>query len=159
MEIVEIVPLGPDDWELYRDLRIAGLTEAPYAFSSTLDDVRALGEAEWRAKLESRAQFVARDGAGMAVGTVGAFPDGDGVELTSLWVDPRARGRGVGAALVERVIAHARARGCRDVRLAVAVGNATAERLYRRCGFLRTGVLQTVRPGEPELEAQMIRLL
>ncbi|HET7501181.1 MAG TPA: GNAT family N-acetyltransferase [Kofleriaceae bacterium] len=156
---MRIVPLGPEDWELYRDLRIAGLTEAPYAFSSTLDELRQLGEAEWRAKLASRMQFIAHDRDGVAIGTVGAYSDGDGVELISLWVVPRARGHGVGAALVERVIAHARARGCRDVRLAVAEGNAVAERLYRRCGFTRTGVLQPVRAGEPELEAEMIRVL
>lgn len=156
---MEIVQLVPDDWAMFRALRMTALSQAPYAFSSTLEGERQLGEAAWRAKLATRAQFVARDPDGSPLGTAGAFREADAIELISMWVEPRARGRGVGAALVERVVAHARAVGCREVHLHVAADNPTAERLYARCSFTRTGVVEPIRIGEPRLEARMVRTL
>jgi len=152
---MEIVLLVPEDWAMFRALRMAALSEAPHAFSSTLEGERHLGEAAWRAKLATRAQFVARAPDGSPLGTAGAFREADVTELISMWVAPLARGRGVGAALVERVVAHAKEAGCRAVHLHVAEDNPAAERLYARCGFTRTGSVEPIRAGEPRLEATM----
>ena len=165
MDRVEIRRLEPGDWEVFRDLRVAALSDAPHAFGSTLDGEQRLGEADWRAKLASRAQFVAGDAARDAarddtpIGTVGAYREGDVMELISMWVDPRRRGHGIATALVDRVIVHARSLGCSEVRLWVAEGNTVAERLYRRCGFAWTGAVQRIRPDEPRSEAEMVRVL
>ena len=70
--------------------------------------------------------------------------DGDGQQLISMWVAPSARGRGVGRALVGRVIAAAAGR---PLWLRVLDGNETAIRLYQRCGF----VLDDSRPGRQRL--------
>ncbi len=156
---MDIAQLVPDDWAMFRALRIAALSEASYAFGSTLDGEQRLGEADWRVKLATRAQFVARDAGSAPVGTIGADRDGEAIELVSMWVAPAVRGRGVGAALVEHVVAHAGALGCREVRLWVTEGNAAAERLYARCGFVRTGGVQPIRPGEPATEVEMMRVL
>jgi len=156
---MEIVQLVPDDWAMFRALRMTALSEAPYAFSSTLEGEQQLGEGAWRAKLATRTQFVAREVGGSPLGTAGAFREGDVIELISMWVEPRARGRGVGAALVDRIVDHARAVGCRTVYLHVAEDNAIAGRLYTRCGFTRTGVVEPIRPGEPRLETTMVRVL
>lgn len=59
-----------------------------------------------------------------------------------LGVDPAAQGRGVGRALVEAAVGEARARGARKLALRVLGGNATARRLYERCGFVVEGVLE-----------------
>jgi ribosomal protein S18 acetylase RimI-like enzyme len=59
--------------------------------------------------------------------------DDDGQQLTSMWVAPSVRGRGVGRALVGRVIAAAAGR---PLWLRVLDGNETAIRLYQRCGFV-----------------------
>ncbi|MBO0867055.1 MAG: GNAT family N-acetyltransferase [Micromonosporaceae bacterium] len=61
------------------------------------------------------------------------------VELMSMWVAPRARGRGVGELLIAAVADWAALAGARTMLLAVAEGNTAAERLYRRAGFLPTG--------------------
>lgn len=47
--------LNPDDWQLWRNLRLQALEEAPYAFSSRLADWQGEGDTEvrWRARLSA----------------------------------------------------------------------------------------------------------
>jgi len=96
---------------------------------------------------------------GHVVGVVGA---GSGefsgtVALTSLWVDPRFRGRGVGTALIGAVEDWAKSQDLTQVVLWVTEANRSAERLYERLGFKRTGRVSEVRPGEPAVEHEMSR--
>jgi GNAT superfamily N-acetyltransferase len=58
--------------------------------------------------------------------------------LEDLFVSGAARGKGVGAALVEAAIERARVRGCRRIELDTAEDNANALRLYERFGFSTT---------------------
>jgi ribosomal-protein-alanine acetyltransferase len=53
------------------------------------------------------------------------------------------RGEGIGTALLDRLLATATDRGCREVFLYVRADNPRARELYRRTGFTETGV----RPG------------
>ena len=147
----------PDEWQRFRELRLAALAEAPYAFGSTLEREQGFDEAAWRSRLSGRRQFVAEAG-GNWVGTAGVVPadDGEGVELVSMWVAPAARGTGVSADLVQTVIEWARAEDRLPLRLWVAAGNQRAERLYSRLGFERNGEVQPIRSTEPDrLEFQM----
>jgi ribosomal protein S18 acetylase RimI-like enzyme len=87
---------------------------------------------------------------------VGVTPTGPGVaQLVSMWVDPAARGRGVGDLLVRQVLGWARAHGFAEVRLWVSEGNEHAERLYARHGFQRTGAEQPVRGKAGVMELGM----
>ncbi len=85
----------------------------------------------------------------MPVGTAGGLRQGDAAELTSIWVDPRHRGRGIGDDLVRTVVDWTGRQGCRVVRLWVSEGNEPAERLYARHGFVRTGEVQPIFAHEP----------
>ncbi|MER5333335.1 GNAT family N-acetyltransferase [Micromonospora sp. NPDC002717] len=59
-------------------------------------------------------------------------------EFRMLAVDPAAQGRGVGAALVEACVSRATELGCSAVMICVRHGfAASAQRLYRRRGFVR----------------------
>ena len=58
--------------------------------------------------------------------------------LEDLFVSEAARGKGVGAALVEAAIERARVRGCRRIELDTAEDNESALRLYTRLGFSAT---------------------
>ena len=79
------------------------------------------------------------------------------LELVSMWVRPQARGRQVGSALVEAVMAYARARPVARVHLWVTETNKAARRLYERCGFTPTGERQPL-PSDPALmELAMVR--
>jgi GNAT superfamily N-acetyltransferase len=54
--------------------------------------------------------------------------------LKELFVEDDCRGRQVGTALVEAVIAHARVRGCGRLQWLVLPGNERAKQFYRRFG-------------------------
>ncbi len=129
--------VGPDDWVVWRLLRQRSLLEDPQAFAASVE--RWTGDQDrednWRARLAAPgACFVAEHGAA-PVGMVAIRPDdeGDGQQLISMWVAPSARGRGVGRALVGRVIS---AVAGKPLWLRVIDGNGTAIRLYQRCGFV-----------------------
>ena len=64
--------------------------------------------------------------------------DGYG-EVKSLWVDPAARGRGVGGALLTALERRARAEGLPVLRLETGDDLYEAHRLYRRHGFSDRG--------------------
>jgi ribosomal protein S18 acetylase RimI-like enzyme len=81
------------------------------------------------------------------------------VELVSMYVRPRGRGRGVGEALVAAVVGWAAARRATSVHLWVTETNAPARALYQRCGFALTGERQPL-PSDPALsEVAMARPL
>ena len=69
---------------------------------------------------------------GQPVGVGVLLPDAYGVELAYLGLIPEARGRGLGAALLNQALARA---GGADVRLSVDARNTPARRLYERAGF------------------------
>ena len=76
---------------------------------------------------------------GERVGAILYVRDGDRAgKLRTLLVDPRARGKGVGGALVDAVVRHARARGDRTLTLYTHAHLQAARRLYERAGFVLT---------------------
>jgi len=145
---------------VFREIRLAALKEAPYAFGSTYQREVEADELNWRSRLAGRAQFVAELLDGSAAGTAGGIPSGDGsASLISVWVRPESRGTGAGDSLVEAVLEWARAGRFPAVRLWVTTGNDAAERLYVRHGFVRTGAVKPVIEGEDRTELEMIRVL
>lgn len=59
--------------------------------------------------------------------------------MDGIFVDARARGQGVGRALLDAVCQTAQARGCAEVRLDVIDTNPRARALYEREGFMAQG--------------------
>jgi ribosomal protein S18 acetylase RimI-like enzyme len=153
---VEILEIGPDEWDVFRDLRLRALRDAPRAFESRYEDWAQAPEERWRDRLASVPfNVVARlDGelAGMASGV---YDGGEQAELISMWVDPEARGSGVFQALVDAVVEWARAAG-RATYLMVRSDNARAIAAYTRAGFLDLGVPPDFDPDAP-LENKMVR--
>jgi ribosomal protein S18 acetylase RimI-like enzyme len=68
----------------------------------------------------------------------GVWRAGGDCLLEDLFVDPAARGAGLGRALIDATLDRARARGCRRVELDVNEANDTAIRLYESAGFSAT---------------------
>ncbi|MER5642141.1 GNAT family N-acetyltransferase [Kitasatospora sp. NPDC002227] len=146
--MLELRTLTSDDWPLWREVRLAALGEAPYAFGSTLAQWQGAGDREerWRARLSipgAHDLLALLDG--VAVGMASGVP-GEGAadaELISMWVAPAARGRGVGDHLIRAVERWAVERGATVLRLSVMPDNRMATALYGRHGFTDTG-----EPGE-----------
>ena len=149
-----------DDWQALRDIRLAALRDAPDAFASTYAEQAAFEEADWRQRIarggtflafipEADASDVPEADASEPAGLAGGYQQGPGtVELISMFVRPRARGRGVGEALIAAVLDWARARNATSVHLWVTETNKPARLLYERCGFSLTGERQPL-PSNP----------
>ncbi|GAA3141294.1 ribosomal protein S18 acetylase RimI-like enzyme [Kribbella aluminosa] len=137
--MIDVQAIGPDDWKAWRDLRLAALGEAPYAFGSQLADWVEAPEERWRQRLsEPGAYQVIATIDGTPAGMAGGFPDNDTAELVSMWVAPAGRGQGVGNALMTAVEDWARSTGATAMTLSVVPGNDPAHGLYLRHGYVDT---------------------
>ena len=141
------------DADRLRALRLRALADAPDAFGSSLEAELAHPDSEWLdlARLSEDADevavFAAVDGerwVGMAGGHW--YDREEGVAgLWGMWVDPAARGRGLGARLVAAVHEWAAAHGARVLRLGVISGEGDPTRFYEGLGFAATGESGTLR--------------
>jgi GNAT superfamily N-acetyltransferase len=150
----------PDDWETLRDIRLGALRDAPDAFGSTYAEQVKFTKEDWLNRIGRSTTFLAYHDEN-PVGIAGGYQELPGViELISMWVDPRARGRGVGEALVAAVTDWARLQDtAATLHLWVTETNKPACRLYERCGFTPTGERQQL-PSNPALtEIAMARPL
>jgi len=86
----------------------------------------------------------------------------DEVHLLNLSVDAPVQGRGLGARMIDWLMADVAARGARSMMLEVRPSNTTALRLYERKGFLRIGLRRRYYPahnGTREDAIVMVRRL
>jgi ribosomal protein S18 acetylase RimI-like enzyme len=145
---MKIERLSPDDEDRLRSIRLAALRDAPDAFGSTLEETSARPAESWRQQLRDLATFVAVMGGADAGIVRGVQLDEDPAVaiLLSMWVAPTARGKGVGKALVDALVAWARADGFARLVLDVADDNQPAIALYARTGFEPTGETGTLPP-------------
>lgn len=134
------------DVELYRNLRLAALRDAPMAFASSFEEESLLSLEVFRARLPVdgvSAVFAAVDGE-TAVGMAG-FQASDRLKsrhkgvMWGVYVAPQYRGLGLAGRLVDAVIARAR-QHVMLLECGVAVENPPARRVYRSRGFVPYGV-------------------
>ena len=160
-------PIRCDEGRRLRALRLRALADAPWAFGSTLAKEEAFTEAVWQERAargatgEDGVTYVAEEGdrwVGMVTGLVND-PAEPRLEVVGMFVEPVARGRGVGAALLEAVASWARGRGAPRLRLWVTSTNGAALRLYQRRGFRPTGKTKPLDHTPSVSECEMIREL
>ncbi len=157
-------PLTAGEWRTWRDMRLRALADAPDAFGATLADESRRTDDTWQQRLSAAAvsgrdcPLVAEvDGAAVGLTWAKASEDGALVSLYQVWVAPESRGRGIAAALLRHATDWSAARGARHIELGVTTGDTPAVRLYRRLGFIETGVQEALRDGSP-LVQQIMRL-
>jgi ribosomal protein S18 acetylase RimI-like enzyme len=155
--MVMVREVGQHEWELLRDVRLAALREAPYAFGSTYEREAPFTEEQWRGRLSSRsvAFFAFAEDPDSPAGLAGVYEEDGAADVMSMWVRPAARGRGVGEALLVAAAGWSKARGHDSLYLWVTETNEAARRLYERCGFSSTGDRQ---PLPSDVSLQEIRM-
>ena len=98
MKTIRRIQAGEVD--LYKQIRLAALKEAPYAFGSTYDSALERSDESWRAQVESSAQgsdratFIAFSD-NVPIGIAALYRDKekrDTGELLQVWVGPEFRG-------------------------------------------------------------------
>ncbi len=140
--------LTSDDWQTLRDVRLAALADAPYAYGSTLAIEQEFAETEWRRRLDTALWVLAVGAAGPA-GLVGIYvPPDETPMLIAMWVGPDYRGQGVGDALISEILRWAAEKRWPRVVLRVADGNDAARKLFLRHGFTPTGQHQPLESDE-----------
>jgi len=143
-----------EDWKALRDIRLEALRDAPYAFGSTYAREAVFGAADWQRRISRGGNFLGylpEASATEPAGLIGGYQEvPETVQLVSMYVRPRARGRGVGEALIAAVIDWAAARNASSVHLWVTETNKPARLLYERCGFTPTAERQPL-PSNPSL--------
>jgi ribosomal protein S18 acetylase RimI-like enzyme len=118
-----------------------GLVDAFAALLPQLSSSPPPGRAELTeiARSEAAILLVARDGRGALVGSLTLVlfrvPTGLRAWIEDVVVDEKARGAGVGEALVQAALSRAAAAGARSVDLTSRPSRDAANRLYQRLGF------------------------
>jgi RimJ/RimL family protein N-acetyltransferase len=131
--------LGPDDVTGYREIRAEALAQHPDAFGTSVAEFAGRSNEDVARMLQALAVYAA-EGPDGKLGGLAAFERDVGVRaahrgwLMQVYVRPAHRGTGLGEALVERIIEHARHHVV-QVHLGVSTENQPALELYRRCGF------------------------
>ena len=139
MSAPELVRVGPDEWEAFRDVRLASLADAPGAFGASYADWVDAPEQRWRSRLTDVPFTIVALSGGRGVGVVSGAQADDHVELISMWVAPEHRGTGLAERLIEQVAGWASSSG-HDTFLMVRDDNERAVRAYAKAGFVDLGV-------------------
>lgn len=148
---MEIRRFTENDLEAYRRVRLQALRDHPEAFGDSYDQAveRPMSQTveSFRKQKDSETIFM-----------LGAFEDGELLgtiffrreeplkmqhiaHINAMYTLPEVRGRGVGKALLQRIIELARQMpGLLQLELNVTVGNAAARELYTACGFETYGI-------------------
>jgi GNAT superfamily N-acetyltransferase len=142
---VLVEELSEDQWQRYRDLRIAALENDGYAFGSSLEAELLYSEEEWRSKARQYVGIIASVASeDIGIMTVENLKGDYGVTawIGGCWVNPNHRQLGVLRALFHFIDLHADKRNWRMQGLGVWVHNDGAIKAYEKLGF--------VMKGEPE---------
>jgi GNAT superfamily N-acetyltransferase len=131
VDVVEVSPTSPDAEfclsHYFRELeqRFDGGFDPANSLAPTLDAFRP-----------PRGTFLVLYLDGRAVGCGGfKFDPPDAAYIKRMWIDPTARGLGLGRRLLQELEQVARARGYRMLRLETEKALTEAQQLYRSAGF------------------------
>ena len=150
------------DAHAFRQIRLEGLSLHPDAFGASHSEEAAQDDVFFADRIERNVVFGV-EGADGLDGVAGLiFGESDKVRhkasVFGFYVRPHVRGQGIGDALVEALIDHARDR-VRQIKLCVVERNTPAVRLYERHGFRQYGVeLNSIRVGEVYLNEVLMVL-
>ncbi|MEY4493076.1 MAG: hypothetical protein RL355_425 [Actinomycetota bacterium] len=151
-ESLIIQELSAQDWERFRDIRLASLQSDPDAFGGDVQKVSQESQSDWESKFEKIVPVVAvLEGKDCALLTIENLTGDFGATcwIGGCWVDPSVRGRGLMRALFEYLDENAQKRNWQIQGLGVWQYNQSAIDVYLSLGFENKGepVPSTSKPG------------
>ncbi|MDT0463438.1 GNAT family N-acetyltransferase [Streptomyces gibsoniae] len=170
--------IRPDEWPAVKELRLAALQDpvAHLAFLETFEQASARPDAFWQERAASGAegalearQIVAESTDGRWAGTLTVLIEDAGTKdwaglpvernqghVVGVFIRPEHRGSGLSKALFDAGLEWAWSRGVERVRLIVHEDNTQARALYRKIGFVPSGVTVPLSEDSGESELEMV---
>jgi GNAT superfamily N-acetyltransferase len=163
MSDITVRALDEDEWQVYRDVRLAALEESPEAFVATLEEEQGYDEDYWRLRMRRSRRLIAQNGDGRPVGvaSVGDAKESPETvaELFGLWVTPAARGTGVATKLVQAGAQTAREQGRTHLAYWVGSDNGRAVAFASGFGFRPTDSRRPMRVRQDDGEEEEIAMV
>lgn len=137
--------LDPDDFEIFKRIRLEALRAAPEAFASSAAEWENLPGEEWRRRLMNNPVVVSFRG-GEPAGIMGLMRQQASkmvhrATVVMVYLRDSERGGEYAVGMLNLLLDHARALGIRQVELAVSAENLAAMRFYQREGFHEIGCI------------------
>ena len=155
--------LSRSEWHLLRDVRLGALRESPTAYLSSYETEARFEDGTWHQEVGHGIWlvFVSESDAVLAVLGATTGPDIAASDryLSYLWVAPDARRTGIATRLISEMLRHLRTTGVARAWLWVLDGNDAACSLYRKLGFVSTGLRQPLHKDPTRYEERFIRVL
>jgi GNAT superfamily N-acetyltransferase len=160
MTEITVRVLDEEDWETYRDVRLAALKESPNSFTASYADEAAQDEAFWRDRMNRSLRFLAeRDDEPAGVVSLGTENEDEEIgDLFGLYVTPSNRNTGVSWRLVQAAAQRARADGFKQVHYWVGTENARAIAFAANFGFRPSGIRRPTRVQNEDFGDQEIAM-
>jgi len=141
VKIIRRIRIGEAD--LFKQMRLTSLQDAPYAFSSTYDSALRRSAESWREQADStaegtdRATFIAfADDMPIGIAALCRFQwQVDVGEVLQVWVAPAHRGTSVAWDLMDAIFEWAGENNFHMIIATVTEGNARAVKFYTKYGF------------------------
>jgi ribosomal protein S18 acetylase RimI-like enzyme len=141
VKIIRRIRIGEAD--LFKQIRLTSLQDAPYAFSSNYDAALHRSAESWCEQADGtalgtdRATFIAfMDGIPVGIAAVYRIEGQVNVgEVLQVWVDPEHRGTSVARDLMDIVVKWAGENNFHKIIATVTGGNARAVKFYTQYGF------------------------
>ena len=135
---LSIEPMATDHWETVRSIYLQGIATGNATFQQAAPEWK-----EWDAGHLHACRMVARTGqdivAWAALSPVSSRPVYRGVAEVSIYVAEAARGSGIGAKLMARLVADSEAEGIWTLQAGIFPENVASIRLHTRAGFRIVG--------------------
>ncbi len=125
--------------------RLIALINAAFSIETFLEGSRT-DEERLAATMQKGAILLAEDGSGQLLACVCVEVHGTRGYLGQLAVDPARQGKGLGHLMVQAAEDHLRSEGCEAVDITVLSMRPELLPLYRRFGYVETGVVENFRP-------------
>ena len=137
-----IVPLEAEHWPVVRDIYVDGIATGNATFETSAPTWDA-----WNAVHLPNLRLVALNDAGEVIGWAALSPVSDrcvygGVAEESVYVAESARGKGIGRALLERLISDSEDAGIWTIQTGIFPENEPSLLLHERVGFRVLGTRQ-----------------